>query len=104
MSVYVDDMSRRKIGEFASMKMSHLAADTHSELLDMADKIGVASRWIQQEGDSRFEHFDVSMSKRRLAIQHGAIPITYRAMSLWMSSGRQTPPQTEETSEQHTLW
>ena len=78
MSVYVDDMYKYPIGRFGRMKMSHMMADTHEELVLMADKIGVSRRWIQQAGQGRDrEHFDISMGKRKLAIQHGAIEIAY---------------------------
>ena len=33
MSVYVDDMYRSPTGGFGRMKMSHLIADTHAELM-----------------------------------------------------------------------
>ena len=78
MSVYVDDMYRYPIGQFGRMKMSHLMADSTDELLDMADRIGVARRWIQQAGQGRHrEHFDIAKSKRDLAIREGAIEISY---------------------------
>jgi glucan phosphoethanolaminetransferase (alkaline phosphatase superfamily) len=69
--VYVDNMYENPIGQFGRMKMSHMAADTHDELIAMAKKIGVNTRWIQDEGEGG-EHFDVSMSKREAAIQAGA--------------------------------
>lgn len=54
-------------------------ADTTQELLDMADKIGVARKWIQYAGTPR-EHFDVCMSKRKKAIEFGAKEITWREL------------------------
>lgn len=72
MSVYVDDMD----AAFGKMKMCHMIADTHSELLAMADRIGVARRWIQNAGTNR-EHFDICLSKKRLAIAAGAVEIEY---------------------------
>lgn len=71
MSVYVDDAQN----EFGRMKMCHMLADTTDELLAMADRLGVARKWIQFPGTYR-EHFDIAMSKRRLALQHGAQPVT----------------------------
>lgn len=68
MSVYVDNMR----AQFGRMVMCHMMADTTEELLAMADKIGVQRKWIQYPGTSR-EHFDIALSKRALAIQHGAI-------------------------------
>jgi hypothetical protein len=72
MTVYVDDMYRHPIGRFGRMKMSHMIADTDDELHAMADKIGVMRRWFQ--GD----HYDISITKRELAIQHGARAITLK--------------------------
>ena len=60
------------------MKMSHMLADSHTELVEMADKIGVDRKWIQHEGKGRHrEHFDIAMSKRKLAIEQGAIEVEY---------------------------
>jgi hypothetical protein len=51
-----------------------MMADTSEELLDMAGKIGVQRKWLQDEGSYR-EHFDIAQSKRVLAIQNGAIVV-----------------------------
>jgi len=72
MSVYVDDM----YAEFGNMKMCHLVADTHDELIEMVDKIGVTRKWIQHAGEVG-EHFDIAMSKRKLAVAAGTIEITW---------------------------
>lgn len=76
MAVYVDNM---KAG-FGRMTMCHMVADTQQELLEMADKIGVQRKWIQDYGKPR-EHFDICLSKRKLAVQHGAIEITMRELA-----------------------
>lgn len=73
MSVYVDDMR----ASFGRMVMCHMIADTTEELLAMADKIGVQRKWIQKAG-THYEHFDIALNKRALAVQHGAIEITWR--------------------------
>lgn len=70
--VYVDDMN----APFGRMVMCHMVADTKEELLAMADKIGVARKWIQKEG-TEYEHFDICQSKKKLAIENGAISIEY---------------------------
>lgn len=75
MSVYVDDMHRTHLGRFGRMRMSHMVADTHRELVEMADRIGVARRWIQKPGSSD-EHFDICKSKRALAVKNGALEVT----------------------------
>lgn len=69
MSVYVD----RVMLSFGRMKMSHMVADTDSELHAMAVLIGLKRAWFQ--GISSTPHYDVSISKRALAIEHGAIEL-----------------------------
>lgn len=81
MAVYVDDME----AAFGRMVMCHMAADSTAELLEMVDKIGVARKWIQFPGTPK-EHFDIAKSKRALAIQHGAIPVTMRELCTRMWS------------------
>jgi Protein of unknown function (DUF4031) len=61
---------------FGRMLMCHMIADTTEELMSMADRIGVARKWVQDAGTTR-EHFDIALSKKRLAIQYGAIKIEY---------------------------
>lgn len=73
--VYVDDMKAK----YGRMIMCHMIADSKEELLEMADKIGVARKWIQKEG-TPLEHFDICLSKRTLAIEHGALAITWRQL------------------------
>lgn len=73
--VYVDTMEVA----YGRMIMCHMIADSTEELLAMADAIGVARKWIQHPGTPS-EHFDIAKSKRKLAIQNGAIPITMREL------------------------
>lgn len=72
MPVYVDDMQ----APFGSMIMCHMIADTAEELLEMVDKIGVQRKWIQHPGTYK-EHFDIALSKRKLAVDNGAIEISW---------------------------
>jgi hypothetical protein len=73
MTVYVDDMR----APFGRMVMCHMVADSTEELLAMADRIGVSRRWLQYPGTPK-EHFDIALSKRALAVRHGAVEITWR--------------------------
>ena len=66
-------------------------ADTHEELVAMADAIGVARRWIQYPGHSVREHFDIAMSKRALAVQHGAIETTWLDYGKWAGRKQRAP-------------
>lgn len=71
MAVYVDNMR----ASFGRMKMCHMVADSREELLAMADRIKVARRWLQKPGTSH-EHFDICLSKRKLAVEAGAIEVS----------------------------
>jgi hypothetical protein len=71
MAVYVDDMQ----AAFGRMIMCHMMADTRDELVAMADRIGVQRKWIQK-ADRWDEHFDIALTKRKLAVAAGAIEVT----------------------------
>lgn len=71
MPVYVDNM-RAKVGR---MIMCHMMADTTEELLDMADKIGLNRKWLQNPGTLK-EHFDVALVTKNKAIKAGAIEVS----------------------------
>ncbi|OAO02681.1 DUF4031 domain-containing protein [Roseovarius indicus] len=77
MTVYVDDMHKSPMGRFGRMKMSHMIADTTEELLTIADRIGVARKWIQKRGTPD-EHFDIALSKRQMAVAAGAVEISMK--------------------------
>lgn len=79
MAVYVDDMHRLPLGRLGRMRMSHMVGTTEAELHAMAERIGVARRWYQ--GD----HYDIALSKRALAVQHGAREITARQCAAMMA-------------------
>lgn len=85
MSVYVDDMQ----APFGRMVMCHMVADTEAELHAMADTIGVARRWYQ--GD----HYDISKSKRALAVKAGAIELTRRELGHWLIAKRRAANQAQ---------
>jgi hypothetical protein len=90
MSVYVDDM---KAG-FGRMIMCHMIADTPDELMAMADRIGVARKWLQCAGTPK-EHFDICLAKRARAVSFGAVEVTQMALAkridetLWLHPARQ---------------
>ena len=41
----------------------------------MADKIGVQRKWFQSFVKAKRPHYDISESRRRLAVQYGAIEV-----------------------------
>lgn len=67
MSVYVDFAKNA----YRGMKMCHMIADTVDELNEMADKIGVARKWIQRSR-SGIIHYDICQTKRAQAVKNGA--------------------------------
>jgi hypothetical protein len=89
MAVYVDDMA----APFGGMIMCHMIADTSEELLAMADRIGVARRWIQYPGTPR-EHFDIAKGKRKKALACGAIEVTWAELGSMTIGKRKRPTWT----------
>lgn len=85
--VYIDNFN----APFRRMTMCHMIADTTEELLQMVDKIGVPRKWIQYPGTGH-EHFDICLSKKKLALQHGAKEINYRELAA-ITCNRQAPPR-----------
>lgn len=75
MAVYVDDYR----APYRNMYLSHMTADTVGELHAMADKIGLERKWFQR---GSHPHYDVSESKRLLAIGFGAKEETVREGAL----------------------
>lgn len=96
MAVYVDNME----APFGRMKMCHMVADTTEELLAMVDKIGVQRKWIQDAGQYS-EHFDISMVKRKLAVQNGAIEITMRQFAIICNSRPNAPQFLKDKAKEH---
>ncbi|MCI0550998.1 MAG: DUF4031 domain-containing protein [Anaerolineae bacterium] len=94
MTVYVDDMFKYPMGQYRYMKMSHMIADTEVELHQMADRIGLKRAWFQSGGSG--PHYDVTITKRRLAIEAGARQITLRQCAFmcqqWRKTGKMGKP------------
>lgn len=78
MAVYVDNMLvRADVPNGAHTvrgRWSHMQADTREELDAMADTIGLRRSWIQHPGEW-MEHYDVTLTKRALALKAGAIEL-----------------------------
>lgn len=95
MTIYVDDMQC----SYHNMIMCHMGADTTKELNNMADKIGVKRKWIQHKGTWR-EHFDICLTKKKLAIKYGAIEVTQREFVIRMKKRWDTKDQKISTENQ----
>ena len=90
MSVYVDAMR----ASYGRMVMCHMLADSTEELLAMADRIGVQRRWLQDPGEAT-EHFDIALSKRRLAVEAGAVEVSLHQTAALIRSRLATPAPEE---------
>jgi len=74
MSVYVDMlMNHGWILRGHKVKSCHMTADTPEELHTMAEKIGMKRSWFQPKS---LPHYDLTTSRRKLALENGAIEIT----------------------------
>ena len=90
MAIYVDDLR----SPYAGMRMCHMIADSPRELFYMVDKIGVKRKWIQFPGTYR-EHFDICLTKRKMAVRLGAIQITTRELGRRLMDRRNSYGQSE---------
>lgn len=86
MPVYVDDMR----ANYGRLVLCHMLADSDQELHEMADKIGVNRKWWQSPEKTSGSHYDIALSKKALAIQYGAIEITWRQAGAMNSRRRAT--------------
>lgn len=81
MAVYVDNFKMRADVLNGSRTVRgvwcHMTADTREELDAMADRIGMKRSWIQYPGRWN-EHYDVTLTKRKLAVAAGAIEVDIR--------------------------
>ena len=89
MTVYVDDIGiPARIGGLSG-RWSHLIADTQEELHEFAARLGLKREWFQDPtvngkpkavpGERIAEnwHYDVTASKRKLALQLGAVAVPW---------------------------
>ncbi|MDO8640467.1 MAG: DUF4031 domain-containing protein [Nitrosarchaeum sp.] len=72
MSVYIDSLCSNG---WIYGPNCHLFADTKTELLEFAKSIGLKKRW-KQTSRKGIEHFDLTVSKRQVALDNGAIELS----------------------------
>jgi hypothetical protein len=69
MAVYIDSLMNWGWRYGASC---HLIADSVEELIEFAISIGMKEKWFQ---DKRIPHFDLTKSRREVAVKLGAIEL-----------------------------
>lgn len=73
MTVYVDKLPSSGWGRWNGG--AHMLATDLDELHAMADRIGLRRSWFQ--GDATHAHYDLTASKRALAVAAGAVEIGF---------------------------
>jgi hypothetical protein len=81
-TVYVD-RARHRLGR---MICCHMVADTAAELHAMAELLGMRRAWFQPLS---FPHYDISLTRRRVALRLGAVEIDRRQLARFMRDKRQ---------------
>ena len=79
-TVYVDG----ERNGFGRMVMCHMLADTPDELHAMASAIGMKRQWYQSPAKASFPHYDLSLTRRALAVAQGAKEIGRRECAAFM--------------------
>lgn len=73
MAVYVDELRKtNKRWCREELMYCHLFADNENELHLFALEIGLRRSWFQ---DKRYSHYDLTPSKRLLAVSKGAVEV-----------------------------
>lgn len=75
--IYVDAL---RPAPWRYKKSCHLFADTSAELHAFATRIGLRREWAQKEGTPT-EHYDLTQTRRALAVESGAKEIGYRELA-----------------------
>ena len=83
MSVYVDACVPQVQRDFRKKylrdtKWCHLLADTEEELHEFAGLIGCRRSWCHRA--SQYLHYDLTESKRDLAVRNGAVEVNRREL------------------------
>ena len=91
--IYVDNA----LIPMGRMKMCHMLADSTEELMDAAKRLGLKPEWVQCPGTWK-EHFDISLSKREMAVRVlGARELSARETVLMIRSRREGPGEPRKT-------
>lgn len=97
MSVYVDPLMPTSPSQTWHWTHScHMSADTEEELHEMARKIGLRREWFQNHHIAALRHYDLTTSKRVLAIQNGAQEIDWLEYGRRIHAGRLAQKEAED--------
>ena len=66
----------------------HLLADTEEELHAMAYKIGMKRSWFQVGGKAEMPHYDLVASRRKRAVDFGAVEIDRKRLCEMLADHR----------------
>ena len=88
MTVYVDNMRAPLKVNGRDYVMCHMLADSDDELHAMADRIGVSRAYWQKPPKVSTSHYDITQTKRALAIEAGAVVVEVREMAAMAASRR----------------
>ena len=89
MTVYVDEMRVVPMsGKWHHPKSCHMMADTDVELERMARRIN-----LREEGRHK-DHYDLTRSKRVLALYYGAVQVSIRKLIQLRKMRMNVPPNT----------
>jgi hypothetical protein len=100
MPVYVDG----ERNGFGRMVMCHMVADTPEELHAMAASIGMKREWYQSPEKVSFPHYDLSLSRRALAIKNGAKEISRQELVTFMKAIKQPLLAARRTWRETAWW
>ena len=107
--IFVDDWRQRARVSGIEAVWSHMLAgpwDDPEELHRFARSIGMYPGWYQAKPWPK-GHYDVTETRRRLAVARGAIPVTWQEMGEMLADarrrGRDEPPPAERTEEDDEL-
>jgi hypothetical protein len=84
MTVFIDGARNG----FGRMVMCHMLADTPAELHAMAEAIGMRREWYQSPETASFPHYDLSLTRRKLALERGAKELTRQELNAHMKRVR----------------
>jgi hypothetical protein len=89
MAVYVDWLADHGwVLRGRAVFSCHLLADTEQELHKMAYKIGLKRAWFQPSPPASAPHYDLTESRRKEAIEAGAIEFSKKGFLEWMRRRR----------------